>query len=500
MRFLFVILFSTLLFAAQKYTIKSNGLVIKFDKQKDVDSFTKMFSEGEFYGRFRTNNFYFWWKGEDAKHTTQFVSGIGGSLIYNSAVFKGFDFGAGFYYSKAFFDEKNDPVSLIKAGKDTLSRYDYLNSGRTYLSVLGQLYIGYSYNNSNIKIGRQLVETFFTKSNDSKMVPNTFDGIVLEINDIPKTSLKLAYLTKQKLRDHSTFHPVFMYADSNYDPYAKTVSVFFKDYTPVSINTAKYSANDDSAMHRGLTYTKLKQAGIDPNSPLLTGDLHFFPNNNTKIDISFYTVYKLLSQVMAEANWDLHIKELTITPGFRYIAQIDDKAGKIGGASIFGDVNSTNPHGYNNPNSLDSYMIGARVVLRYKKYKINLAYTGVADKADLVNPFRGFPTQSYTRSMGIYNWFANNRSYRIELVRNPNSNDIYKNLFLQTSVMYLQRDKEKTRLFGDKSIYCYLGFVKNLQNLPQLQWKLRLGYMDNLNKDYKDTSYLDSRFEINYMF
>ena len=482
-----------------KYTIKNNGTIIKLTKQNYVNSFNDMFQNGEFFGRFRNNNFYFWWNGENKNQTTHFISGVGGSLIYNSAIYNGFDFGVGFYYSRAFFNDKSDPVNLIKAGKDTFSRYDYLNSGKKYLSVLGQLYIRYNKSDTNIKIGRQLVETFFTKSNDSKMIPNTFDGIVLETNDIRKTSLKLAYLIKQKLRDHSGSHPVFMKGDEAYDPYARDITINFGGETN-TFSTSKYTGNDDSAMHKGLTYTKLKKAGIDPNSPLIVSDITFIPNNYTKLNFAFYSVTKLLSQVMAELNYDIHLKQLTITPGFRYIEQIDNKAGEIGGASIFGDVNSTNPQGYKNPNSLDSYMVGARILLRYKAYKLNLAYTGVADKADLVNPFRGFPTQSYTRSMGIYNWFANNKSYRIEFIRNPNNDDIYKKLFLQTSIMYLQRDKDKTRLFGDKSLFYYFGLVKNLETMPELQWKLRLGYMDNLNKNFKETSYLDSRFEINYMF
>jgi len=52
-----------------------------------------------------------------------------------------------------------------------------------------------------------------TKSNDIKMIPNTFEGVTVHSEFIPKYNLKAAFLTKQKLRDHTHFHHVFAYDD-----------------------------------------------------------------------------------------------------------------------------------------------------------------------------------------------------------------------------------------------------------------------------------------------
>jgi len=475
-----------------RVAIKTNGQLIYNDKPKEASSFSEIFSNGKFYGRVRTNNFYWNWRNEDMKHNSHFIGGVGGSLVYKSAALSGFSFGAGLYYSYAYFRETKDPYNLIKAGKDVASRYDFLNMDRKYLAVLGQAYLDYKISKTNISVGRQLVDTFYTKSNDTKMIPNTFDGVVLASKDIPSTSMQFGYLLKQKLRDHAVNHPVLMYGDSNYDSDAKVIEI-----NGVKVDTSKFSGNDDAAMHRGLTYTALKNAGEDTDAPLIVGDIKNNSIKPLKANMSFYVVPGLISQVMGEAYYNFKVGSVSITPGVRYIQQIDDNAGKIGGASLSGKVNTSNPGGYKDPNSLDSYMIAARIVTKIQNYKINLAYTGVADEADLVTPWRGFPTAGYTRSMGAYNWKANTKSYRLEVVRNANKTGVYKNMFIQASVLFNDYDEDKG--LSDQ-MYYYIGFVQNLPSLPQLQWRLRLGYGDFTEAPLDKYDFLDSRFEINYVF
>ena len=61
------------------------------------------------------------------------------------------------------------------------------------------------------------------------MIPNTFDGFSAEIKDLPKTTIQLAYFTRQKLRDHSDAHDVIAFDNWN--------------------------ENDDSAVNKSLTKT-----------------------------------------------------------------------------------------------------------------------------------------------------------------------------------------------------------------------------------------------------
>lgn len=462
-----------------KQALKTNGQLIYNEKAAIVDNISSMFKEGVFYGRVRSHTFYYNWDIEDSSHDTHFITGLGASLIYNSAKLSDIDFRVGLYGSSAYFNASDDPQGSLKSGKDLISRFDYSNTGTKSMGVVGQAYLRYSgVNKSEFILGRQLVESFYTKSNDTKMIPNTFDGLVFNSKAIPKTSLKLAYLYKQKLRDHTQAHGVLVYGDANSS----------------SAQNAKWSENDDSAMHKGLTYTALKAAGKPTDAPLIVCDIHNKSITNLKVDASFYIVPELLSQVMAELNYSFKLgSNFSITPGLRYIKQFDNGAGEVGGASYINDTT-----GYKNANSLESQMIAARVVTKVDNYKINLGYSQVFDEADLITPWRGFPTAGYTRSMGRYNWRANTKSYRLELVRNANSKGVYKDTFIQASILYTDGDENKVGILDE--LYYYIGFVQNLESLSDLQWRLRLGYADYTDSKYSKLNNLDARFEINYLF
>lgn len=461
--------------------LRTNYQLIYNDVPANVESLKEMFTGGKFYARLRSNTFYFRWDNEDKDHSINLITGLGASLIYKSAIFKDLDFTIGLYGSQAFFDDKKDPIAHLKPGKDLLSRFDYANTGRKSMGVVGQAYLRYGgLEKTKITLGRQLVETFYTKSNDSKMIPNTFDGLVVTTKILPKTTIKLSYLDKQKLRDHTETHSVLMYGDSN-----STTS-----------QKPQWNENDDAGMHRGLTYTALKAMGKPTDAPLIVADLHNRSVKNLKIDASFYTVPELISQAMAELNYTFIVGDnFTITPGLRYIRQFDNGAGEVGGASLTG-----NTTGYNDPNSLDAQMIAARLVAKVDDYKFNLGYSYILDEADLVTPWRAFPTAGYTRSMITYNWRANTKSYRFEVQKNANSKGIYEDLFIQASILYKDADDEKTGPFAKDKMFYYVGFVQNIPSMPSLQWRLRLGYSQFLDSEESDFNFLDGRFEINYLF
>ncbi|MFT7860496.1 MAG: OprD family outer membrane porin [Sulfurimonas sp.] len=473
-----VLAMGSTLFADQgsvRSAIKTNGQMVYYTKQKSVDNIQDMFQEGNFHGRLRNNNFYFWY--EDSGENTHMVNGIGASAVYNSARFNGVDFTIGMYGSRAFFNETADTVGTLKPGKDLLSRFDYANTGTKSLYTFGQVNLSYKIANTKLTVGRQLVETFYTKSNDTKMIPNTFDGVVVESKDLQDTTVKLAYLAKQKLRDHKDSHSVLMVGDAN----------------STSAAAAGWSENDDSAMHKGLTYSALRDAGKKTDAPLIVLDLQNNSVKNLKVNFSSYIVPELLSQAMGELNYKINMDGFSITPGVRYIEQFDNGAGAVGGASI----KVSGLDGYKNPNSLDARMIAARVVAKMDDYKLNLGYTNILNKADLVTPWRGFPTAGYTRSMGIYNWRANTKSYRLELVKGANKTGIYKDGFIQTSVLYIDGDQTK----GEKdSMYYYFGYVRNLESMPQFQYRFRFGYSDYVASSSTTSDYIDTRLEFNYTF
>jgi len=466
---------STLYAEVPKQALKSNYQLVYNNVPKTVNSFSAMLGEGEFYGRLRSNNFFYNWEKESASQENHITNGVGGSAVFQSAKLSDFDFRAGLYYSQGFTTVAREDAKNMKPGQDVLSRFTYSNIGTQNIGVVGQAYVRYSgLEKSELIVGRQLVETFYTKSNDTKMIPNTFDGVVFATKLLPETSLKVAYLAEQKLRAHTDAHSVLMYGDTA---------------SSSALNPA-WDANDDSAMHKGLTYTNLTANNKRTDAPLIVVDAQNRSVKNLSLDGSFYAVPDLISQAMVEANYKIAVsKEFSIAPGVRYIKQFDNGAGSVGGAAL--DATTT---GYKDANSLDAQMVAARLVGSYRNFKLNLGYTNVLDEADLVTPWRGFPTAGYTRSMARYNWVANTKSYRAELMINNNKSGVYEDVMMQLSVLHTDADEAKGQF--DENYY-YAGFVQNIPALPAAQWRFRIGYQDT---DKVDADTLDTRLELNYLF
>jgi len=459
---------------AGDYTVKYNA------QPTSVDNFADMFSKGNFFGRVRSNTFLFNYSKSTQNDTLS--SGLGGSLVFQSGVFDNFDARLGLYYTHGFVDNASlTTINNLKGGADVLNRPDYRANRSQDLGVLGQAYLRYSgISKSEVLVGRQLVETFFTASNDTKMIPETFDGVVFNTNAIPNTKATIAYLADEKMRGHADTNSPLVYSSS----------------------TTSDSINDDTAMAKGLTYTNLMKHGKSTDAPLIIAEAHNTSIENLKLDASAYNVPELVSQAMLEGNYKIALgKDFSITPGVRYLHQFDEGAGEVGGASLSGKAltDAKIKAAYDDPTSMNSDMIAARLVTKYQNYTLNLGYSNIYGKADLIDPWRAFPTAGYTRSMARYNWYADTRSYRIQFVAKTNIAPVLKDLNIEVSALHTDNDMAKG---WQSENYYYVGFIQNLPALPQFQWRLRIGYDDILNgtSNAASNDNLDSRLEFNYLF
>ena len=110
----------------------------------EVDNISDMFSQGMFYKRLRFNSFGFRWGEEiQANDGTKLredhaIAAIGGSVIYRSAYLNGFGIGAGFYTTSAAGTLDDSEAYLYKAGKGTISRYDFRTDGKVSINTLAQ--------------------------------------------------------------------------------------------------------------------------------------------------------------------------------------------------------------------------------------------------------------------------------------------------------------------------------------------------------------------------
>jgi len=454
-----------------------------------ADTFEEVFTKGMFYGRLRTNAFYWDWESPDnAANMDNKAFGLGGSLIYKTAPLHGLSATVGLYYSNSPFSglrEDEADVKFVK-GKDTFSRYDVKTEGDWDMVVLAQSYLQYDAAKTSFKYGRQLFESALTASNDTKMIPNAFEGLSVESKDLPKTTLKAAYFTAQKLRDHTTFHDVITSTDSAND---------------------SWNGNDDSGAHKGLTYNNFKNAGEDTEHELVVGALSNASVENLKLDFTYTAVPEVLSSAIAELNYKIDLRDgYALTPGFRYMKQFDNGGGDIGGASISGnlarDKTPSTLLGYDERFSLDASAWMARLVLSKDALNFLVAYSDVADEADIVAPWRGFPTGGYTRAMSQLNWVANTQSTMFEANYDFGKANILKGF--KTLARYVVQDfdeaKQSAGAIADNKVI-HVDLVQQIT--PQLDARVRFGNVnaqdrvaDGTDKD----SYSEYRFEINYLF
>ncbi|MFV0480850.1 MAG: OprD family outer membrane porin [Campylobacteraceae bacterium] len=140
-------------------------------------------------------------------------------LKYLSDKFYGFSFGAGF-----------------QAGHD-LEFHDYDGSSdddaRNTVSttLLSELYIQYSFLNSDIKVGRQKIKLPLIMTDTAFALEDSFDAASLTINEIPDTSINLLYVKEWKMlygNDALSTDPTqqdMHYKDGLYSFYIKNKSV-----------------------------------------------------------------------------------------------------------------------------------------------------------------------------------------------------------------------------------------------------------------------------------
>lgn len=472
-----------------KRELKNNMMVVTNVTPAAVDNIADAFTEGTFYGRLRMNSFRWDWD-NDAENEDNKAFGLGGSMTYKTAPFAGVSATAGMYYANSPFSslrQDNDAIGDTKAGKDTFSRFNVERTGDWSMAVLAEAYLQYDVSKTTFKAGRQIFESFLTKSNDTKMIPNTFMGYVVETKEIPKTTIRAAYFTEQKLRDHTTFH----------DPIT-----FGTEMT--NNNRSDWNNNDDSAVHKGLSYANLTNAGKDTNNALIVADLRNKSIENLQIDLTYGAVPDLISNFTAELNYKINLGgKLSLTPGIRHMEQFDNGAGAVGGATLKGGLAGQTGavDGYKDAASLDSSLTMARLVLTDGIFKAQIGYSAVADEGDIVAPWRGFPTGGYTRAMAQYNWYANTKTTAAEVHYNFGKAGLVPGF--QAMVRYAMQDfdeaKQDAGVQADSNI---IHIDLNQRVTDGLYAKLRLGLVDADNRvgSTDKDSYNEYRFELNYLF
>lgn len=473
--FLFFIFITHSLQASSKVTLKRNSELVYKNQLKDVSSLNQWLKESEIIFRARTNFFDWDWKDNSSTRVDNEASGIGGSIVVRTPFLNHLSLTVGAYTSQNpdLMRMEKSEVSRVRAGKDTFSRNQIQNGGRNDgqwgMNVLGLYHLDLKLlENSNLKVGRQIYESLYTRSNDTKMIPNTFDGASLEFTELSFLKrLRLAYFTAQKLRDHTSAHDVIAFRGTE--------------------------ENDDSGVNRSLTVERVGQQ----NKIVHVGVESVFSGFNSKFEV--LQVPDILTHLGLQVgkSYKIGVRH-KLTPTLRIMSQTDQLDDNFDRANL-----RNNHDGYRSANSLNSWLYAFRVDFEVNdQFKLRLGHSYVADQADFVAPWRGFPTGGFTRAMGQVNWNANTRSTMFQAWYSFNG--ALKGLWMSFRFSIQDFDDAKPGTASDSTV-AHLDTVYEVNDTFQV--KLRLasisaedGIRDRNGALKADSSYDEARLETNYFF
>ncbi|RTZ06295.1 hypothetical protein [Flavobacterium sp. GSP6] len=202
MKSFFAILISTFLLlisfhsSAQYQEVSNKPAVWKEKNNKKIDSTSILnaFKNGNFIGHFR---YFFMSTNNESGLSDYYANAVGGGVKFETAKFHNFQFGVSGYYiydigSSDF--SKKDPVTNL-SNRYEVALFDFQNvSSKGNLSRLEELFLKYNYKNSNVTLGKQLLNTSFINLQDGRMRPTEVDGIWIDFNELKKTKINVGYL------------------------------------------------------------------------------------------------------------------------------------------------------------------------------------------------------------------------------------------------------------------------------------------------------------------
>jgi hypothetical protein len=466
--------------------IKTNYIVEYLKTPGEVETLTDMFTKGDVYGRLRSNNFWYEFDASDtptAQDHSKF--GLGGSITYKTAFYKGFGATAGVYGAIPMgSDNVEGVVNYTKTAKDFYrTRSD---GSEADMGVLAVAYGEYKTAHTDITIGRQIIETNLLGSNDAKMIPNTFEAVMFKNTTFPQTKFQIGYITAQKLRDHQNFHSIIAYAPRD--------------------------ENDDSNAHKGLSVANLKTAGKDVNPEMLLAVLENKSIKNLRLYGEYGAISGYFSTLLAEGSYSIGLMEnWKLTPTIRYIRQIDNGAGAIGGSAISGKlavdqtIDLAERNSYSHINSVDAQLYAGKLSLSNGIAMVQFGYSHTADEGDIINPWRAFPTRSFNRAMAQNNWYANTDSWMIEGDYNFDKAQMISGLSCNVRYSQINIDDQKsmagTVAVTDRDIV-YFHAIQTFKAFPTTEFRFRVADVNAKTNPltHIDDSYQEYRFEVNYLF
>lgn len=190
-RALFCLLSALPVYALDDYRCTDRSLC-ELHNHHEVSSIDKAFAKGELDGQIRfayiSQKNYADDDISDPSTLDNYASSIGGQLKYETAKFNHVSLAASAYISQK--------IKILSADSNSELNGDFFDAEKGSFAYLGEAYIDYENKHLNIRIGRQKLDTPLNDRDDIRMLPNTFEAIMLGYGGIKDTILVAGYIQR----------------------------------------------------------------------------------------------------------------------------------------------------------------------------------------------------------------------------------------------------------------------------------------------------------------
>ncbi|MDX1809750.1 MAG: OprD family outer membrane porin [Sulfurospirillaceae bacterium] len=315
-----------------------------------ADTLAGAFKEGKVKGTLKA-----WYFDRDTGSNSASIINFGLNLNYVTGSYYGFSMGLTAQSSAA-------PFASDKA--KTLFKKDEYGSG----AVFSEAYLKYAFGKTNLKVGRQFIQTPLVGGSGSRFVKQSFEGAVVVNTDIPNTVLAAGVVTKYQRRTDllgniGTFDNLTSNGDSAYTVLAINKSI------PGTKLTAQYATLQNFA---DIFYGEVAYAGKSGSFSygLAANYDHKDPDGTAK------------SGTLYGAKLSLGLDALKCFVAYTRVTDSGDVKGNDGGAGLGGATQVAYARGYQAKTGTydrDNKAYSVDANYRFKAYRLMLGarYTSV---------------------------------------------------------------------------------------------------------------------------
>lgn len=418
-----------------------------------ADDLAGMFQEGKVNAQIRA--FYIDrsidYSGGTADYSRDGLS-LGGKFGYETGSLSGFSMGGMFYTTN-----KLDSKSAVAKENDATLFDSTTSSG---YSTLGQAYLQYKFGNTAIKLGRQELNTPLAGGDDARMLPNTFEALVVSNSDVENLTLIGAHVTKI---NYGTFANAYAGGElaltAGYGANVPYNSGHFRDMGVAAIGVDTDGVTAAAAIYKGLS--------------------------NTTLQLWDYYAHDILNAVYAQADvtWGcLFSPDIKMTGSAQLIQESDV------GDSLAGNV--------------DSLYWGVQLAAAYGNVKAAVAYSqndesdSAAIAGGTISPWGGMP--AFTQGMVTRHQFMTGTD-AWKVSGGYNFKDMGANV--TASAYYASFDVgSKSSYTTGKTTEPGFDIIWTPEMVTNLQLRFRGNFPDKFKNAAEDTSWDEYRFIANYNF